>query len=155
VAGDGDRIYTFNRLVSEVPYGIDLTVSWLQRNTSPTSTVATLPEGVMVNYLARRSNPTPYAGFTLPEIQAYGESNMVRAYDRTRPDYIVVIHRDSSEYGVNYFGTDPRFGLEMMNWVKTNYSTVLLMGHEPLQTNRFGIKILRRNDLSSAAPSLR
>jgi 4-amino-4-deoxy-L-arabinose transferase-like glycosyltransferase len=148
VADRGDRIYAFNRAVNEVSYGIDLTVSWLQKNTSPTNTVATIPEGVMVNYLLRRPNPAPYTGFTLPEIQAYGEPNMVSAYERNRPDYIVVIHRDSSEYGVGYFGSDPRFGREMMNWVKSNYSTALLMGHEPLQTNRFGIKILRRNGLS-------
>jgi hypothetical protein len=147
VADGGDRIYAYNRRVNEIGYSIDQTVARFRTNTPPSATVALLPEGVMVNYLARRSNPTPYAGFTLPEVQACGERKMVAAYAQSRPDYIVLMHRDSSEYGVGYFGSDRCYGYEMMHWVRTNYSSVWLIGCEPLQTPAFGMKLLKRTEL--------
>ena len=34
----------------------------------------------MVNYLARRVNPTPYINFMPPELIMFGEENMVAAF---------------------------------------------------------------------------
>ena len=79
---------------------IKQTLAWLEQNTSSANTLAVLPEGAMVNYLSRRINPTPYTVFSPPEVEAYGESNMVAAFSQNSPDYILLVHRNSSEYGV-------------------------------------------------------
>lgn len=149
VGQGNDRIIAYNPNVRDAGYGyaVQEAVTWIQNNTSPSNTLAVLPEGVMVNYLTRRINPTPYTVFALSEIQAYGETNMIRAYDRNSPDYILLIHRNSSEFKMNYFGLERGYGYDMMQWIRTNYSSVWLIGHEPLRTDLFGIKLLKRNNL--------
>jgi hypothetical protein len=96
----------------------------------------------MLNYLTRRENPTPYAVFAF-EVWAFGEQTMLAAYEKNPPDYIVLIQRDSSEYGVPYFGLEKGYGFDVMRWVGRNYEPVELIGGEPLQTGAFGIKILK------------
>jgi hypothetical protein len=59
------------------------------------------------------------------------------------------MHCESGEYGVRYFGLERGYGRDIMQWVRTNYSPVWLIGHEPLQTNIFGIRILKKNPPAS------
>ena len=141
----GDRILAFHPEMARVSKGVQKTVEWVRCNTLPSATLAVFPEGLMINYLSRRANPTRFLGFTLPEIQAHGEGRMLAAYVRNPPDYVVLVHRDSSEYGVKYFGLERGFGYETMAWVRRNYSPVWQFGEEPLQTSQFGIRILVRN----------
>jgi hypothetical protein len=117
--------------------------AWIETNTAPTNTLAVLPEGVMLNYLTRRDNPTPYVVFAF-EVWAFGEQTMLAAYEKNPPDYIVLVQRDSSEYGVPYFGLQKGYGWDVMQWVRRNYEPVELIGSEPLQSGGFGVKILRR-----------
>jgi len=165
----GDRIVTYNPKLDNpksAPTGVAMAAAavWIETNTAPTNTLAVLPEGVMLNYLTRRDNPTPYVVFAF-EVWAFGETNMLAAYEKNPPDYIVLIQRDSSEYGVPYFGQQKGYGLDVMQWVGRNYSpcgavdfahpTVVRIvapqggpvepvGGEPLQGAAFGIKILKR-----------
>ena len=69
---------------------------------------------------------------------------MTTTFERNPPDYVMLIHRDAAEYGANYFGQRPEFGLELMQWIRKNYEPVYLVGHEPLQDSHFGISILKR-----------
>ncbi len=143
--GDGaDKIIAYHPDADARSYAVNLTLAWLKSNAPPEATLAVLPEGVMLNYLSRRTNPTPYTAITPAEVQAYGEENMLAAYQANRPDYIILIHRDSSEFGVGYFGQTPEFGRSTLRWIKQHYQPVYLIGHEPLQTNLFGIQILKR-----------
>lgn len=148
---DGDTILTLpsqpspgGKQTSPHGKGLQLTIDWLEKNTVPGSTLAVLPEGVTLNYLARRPNPSPYTLFVPAEIKANGEENMLRSFERGRPDYIAIVHRDHSEYGIRFFGKDPGNGLSIMRWIEANYTPVYLIGREPLQDERFGIKILKR-----------
>ncbi len=140
-----DRILTPPLAVN--PYGtaLALTANWLDQNTASNATLAVLPDGAMLNYVTRRPNPTPYTSFIPPEFVAHGEGRILEAYRSHSPDYIVVIHRDSSEYGYGLFGQDPAYGARLMEWINRNYRTAWLWGNEPLRTNQFGIKILKRN----------
>ena len=139
----GDRIVTYNPKVDPAGAAMASASAWIETNTAPTNTLAVLPEGVMLNYLTRRDNPTPYAVFAF-EVWAFGEQNMLAAYEKNPPDYIVLIQRDSSEYGVPYFGLQKGYGFDVMQWVRRNYKPVELIGSEPLQSGAFGIKILKR-----------
>jgi hypothetical protein len=70
---------------------------------------------------------------------------MMASVRNNPPDYVMLIHRDHSEYGVKFFGQEKRFGLDLMQWIEANYQTVCLIGNEPLRNSLFGIKILKRN----------
>jgi hypothetical protein len=145
VGTGGDRLITEGPQLKPDGFGVKLALAWLKENTAPANTLAVLPEGVMVNYLSRHANPTPYTVFCLPEVRAYGESNMLYALKEAGPDYVLLIHRDASEYGVNFFGLEPGYGHDIMNWVHDNYSSLWIYGHEPLKTNAFGIQMLVRH----------
>jgi hypothetical protein len=148
VVGSGaDRMVCADPNIDGRAYCFQEAVSWIQANTSPSNTVAVLPEGVIINYLSRRTNPTPYALINPSEIQVHGDARMLDAYVKGSPDYIVLVHRDSSDWKVDYFGKETGYGHGLMRWVGTNYSTVWLLGNEPFQTNLFGVKLLKKNDL--------
>ena len=143
----GDRIVTYDPKIvnpKSAPTGAAMAsaAAWIESHTAPTSTLAVLPEGVMLNYLTRRDNPTPYVVFAF-EVWAFGEQTMLAAYKKNPPDYIVLIQRDSSEYGVPYFGLQKGYGFDVMQWVRQNYEPVYLIGSEPLQSGAFGIRILK------------
>jgi hypothetical protein len=108
------------------------------------ATVAVLPEGVMINYLSRRENPTPYISLMLPEMITFGEGVILRSFETAPPDYILLVHRNTAEYGVPLFGSDPRNGQAIMDWVSRRYSTAEVIGRTPLREGGYGIAILKR-----------
>ncbi len=112
---------------------LNATLEWLGRQTTPSGaapTVVALPEGVMVNYLARLRNPTPYVNFMPPELLFYGEESILRAFDASPPDIVLLTHKNTSEYGLPWFGRD--YGQNLMRWVMENYRAVALFGDPPL-----------------------
>jgi hypothetical protein len=137
----GDRIVTYDPKTDPTGVGMSSAAAWIETNIAPANTLAVLPEGVMLNYLTRRDNPTPYAVFAF-EVWAFGEQTMLAAYEKSPPDYILLVQRDSSEYGVPYFGLQKGYGFDVMQWVRRNYKPVYLIGNEPLQSGAFGVKIL-------------
>ena len=138
----GNRIVTYNPKIDPTGAAMAAAAAWIETNTASTNTLAVLPEGVMLNYLTRRDNPTPYVVFAF-EVWAFGETNMLAAYEKNPPDYVVLVQRDSSEYGVKYFGQQKGYGFDVMQWVRRNYQPVELIGAEPLQSGEFGIRILK------------
>ena len=153
VGDGGDQIRIPKVIEPVVGAGIEGAVEWIRNDSSPDQTVAVMPEGAMINYMTRRANSTPYLVFTYPEVVAYGEANMLKAYIQNSPDYIVLVQRDASEYGVKWFGFESGYGYDIMQWVHKNYAPVWLYGSEPLKSPNFGIEILKRNNLTSTTPS--
>ena len=83
-----------------------------------------LPEGIMLNYLSRRVNPTPYVTFMPPELAIFGERNILMAMQEHPPDFVLLVPKDTSEYGVGPFGDDPNYGMHIMQWVKQEYAAI-------------------------------
>lgn len=109
----------------------------------PCPTLAVVPEGVTINYLARLENPTPYVNFMPPELLIFGEANILNAFREHPPDFVLVTHKDTSEYGVRWFGVD--YARDLRAWLKENYEPAALFGDEPLTPgSTFGIRVLRR-----------
>jgi hypothetical protein len=92
----------------------------------PGDTLAVLPEGVMVNFLTRRANSTPYVNFMPPEFIIFGEDAMLRAFEADPPDMIVVIPKNTSEYGMGMFGRG--YGEALLGWTRGSYRTVAQVG---------------------------
>jgi len=144
VGSGGDRIMSFTPRVDGKGLAMNRTLDWLNRNTPAGATLCVLPEGIMLNYLSRRPNPTRYTTLVMLATQNYPESEALDAFEKGNPDYIILFHKDTSEWGIRFFGQAKNFGLLTMPWINRNYRPVWLLGHEPLQTARFGVKILKR-----------
>ena len=144
-AGEGaDTLWTFP-VESSRPTGalMGQAMSWLQTNSPADSTLAVLPAGVMLNYMLRRPNPTPYLRWNPPELAVFGQASMTRAVEQARPDYILLLGVDTSEFGVNFFGDTDRFGRELLQWINQTYQPVWRNGHDWTKDGEFGIRILK------------
>ena len=112
-------------------------------------TLAVLPEGVMLNYLARRENPTGHINFMPPELTIFGEEEILAAFRAAPPTLIALVHKDTREYGVGFFGQG--YGTKLYGWVRRNYRPLALFGAPPLRDgNRFGIQLLEHREPSRA-----
>jgi hypothetical protein len=122
---------------------LNLALDWIGKNTPPHATLATLPEGVMLNYLSRRVNPTPCFDWNPTVLAVFGEKRMTAMFEQNAPDYIAVAEWQTYEFGTGYFGSQPGYGAELMGWIQKNYRPVALFGSEPLRNGLFGVKILK------------
>jgi 4-amino-4-deoxy-L-arabinose transferase-like glycosyltransferase len=107
-------------------------------------TFAVLPEGIMLNYLARRRNPSPYLSFIPFVIEQHGEDTMLEGLINSDPDYIVLLERDVREFGYEKFGKDS--GAKIMKWVNDNYSTVSRIGNSRITEGNPWITIKKRGE---------
>jgi type IV secretory pathway protease TraF len=117
----------------------------LQHHAAPGETVLVIPEGLVINYLARRPNPVGHLNFTPPALVMYGERRMLADVRARPPEFVVLVHVDTSEYGSRFFGQD--YGLELAAWVAQNYQAVARVGATPFTSDQFGMLVMRRNDL--------
>ncbi|MGD0086180.1 MAG: glycosyltransferase family 39 protein [Verrucomicrobiota bacterium] len=150
VGQGGDRMLAFDPRLNPAGAGVRLCLSWIEENVPREGTLAVLPEGTTINYLSRRVNPTPCLDWSPTMLTVFGQAGMTAAFENHPPDYICLVERDTSEFGVGYFGHSPGYGVELMQWIGNHYRPVYLIGHEPLQNGLFGIQLLKR--LSSGPP---
>jgi hypothetical protein len=117
------------------------------------ATVLVLPEGVMLNYLARQRSPTRFITFLPPELVLFGEQRIVDALTADPPTAVVLVHKDTREYGYPLFGRD--YGQKIMNWVRERYEpSGPPIGDEPLAPgSRFGIWVWEARATSPQADS--
>jgi hypothetical protein len=111
---------------------------------APGDTLAVLPEGVMVNYLTRLDSPLPVVNLMPPELLAFGQDEILRALIANAPDFVVLIQRDTSEYGYPPFGTDRRYGLEIVRWLRAHYEDVRIVGRQPTGGSDVHVQLLKR-----------
>ena len=96
----------------------------------------------MINFLARRPNPTPYMGYKPDTITAFGEARMLGALRRDAPAFIVVVSAEAAEYGAQSFGVD--YARATAWWIAENYDPVAIVGAPPYESDAFGMALLRR-----------
>jgi hypothetical protein len=84
--------------------------------------------------------------FTVGETIVFGEKRFFDNLKARPPDYVILVDKDTSEFGIGPFGADPRYGQQIMDWVNRHYTPIALVGGEPLRSRDFGIKILKHNN---------
>ncbi len=128
-------------LVDERAEALSAALAYIERHTTPDDTLLVLPEGAMLNFLARRESPTPYINFMPPELAMFGPERMLSALRDNPPDLVALVHRESGEYGLPFFGRD--YGEPFMDWLEEHYRPAARFGQPPLQRPRqFGVLIL-------------
>jgi hypothetical protein len=117
---------------------------WLERAAAPGATLAVLPEGVMLNYLSRRDSPLRVINLMPPELLAFGEESVLQSLQAAPPGFVLLVHKDTSEYGYPLFGTDERYGLRIVTWLKAHYRREHVIGRDPTNDSEGGIEIYER-----------
>ena len=79
------------------------------------------------------------------EILLYGEDHIVAAFQERPADYVLLVHKDTSEYGARFFGRD--YGRKIYAWLEANYRPIVGIGARPLHNESFGMLLLQRNEL--------
>jgi 4-amino-4-deoxy-L-arabinose transferase-like glycosyltransferase len=146
VGKGGDTIFTYGPKVHISGLDTAQALEWIEEKTSREATFVVLPEGIMLNYLSRRTTTSPYVNFMMGEMIVFGEKRIVDDLKARPSDYVILVDSDPSEFGVGPFGTDPRYGQQIMDWVNQHYTPIALVGGEPLRSRDFGIKILKHNN---------
>jgi hypothetical protein len=115
-------------------------MTFLHDHAAPGQTLAVMPEGAMLNFLARIPSSVPYWSFNPPYAffaagrgETFGEEQFLAALQNHPPDWILLTE-PSHEPGVPEFGRD--FGLTLFNYVRTDYL--------PVAPVNFGIILTRR-----------
>lgn len=144
IGADGDRIVAYAPDVFP-PTGVTAeALRWIDANMPKSATFVALPEGITLNYLTRRPTTVPVINFMMTEMIVFGEDAMVASFQAHPPDYVLLVDKDTSEFGVGAFGVDPNYGRRIMTWVDQHYDEAALFGAEPFRGRGFGIKILKR-----------
>lgn len=104
--------------------------------------VLVVPEGLMINYLARRKSPVPewiFIDLTLGEGR---EDRLVRTLTRDAPEHVVLISRDLREHGITRFGAVGQPGSQLLDFLKRRYRLAGSMGGDPLDPEQRGAVLL-------------
>ncbi len=101
-------------------------LEYIDAKMGPDETFVVFPEGVMLNYLSRRSNPTKHISFMPAELALFGEDAMLAALEQKPPDQVLVVPRPLAEYGFKTFGKD--YCMELSRWINRNYRNGRLIG---------------------------
>jgi hypothetical protein len=102
---------------------------------------AVLPEGVLINYLARVPNPTPYINFMPPEEILFGDEAWEASFRASPPDAIVIVPKDTSEFGRGPFGVG--YGLGLAAWIRAEYVPAATLRRDGYG---FEVRVLVRRD---------
>ena len=97
------------------------------------------PEGVSINYFSAIPSPLSRYIFTPIETAAPGVETEILSQMRVRPpEYVIVLHRDVSEFGSRGFGVD--YDLEIRDFLSERYHV-----EQAWLPSRFSLVLLRRN----------
>ena len=124
VGNGGDKIMAYGPATDPFHGNVETALSWVEKNVPPDATLAVLPEGAMINYLSRRVNPTPCLVWVPPVMAVYGQANMTAAFEKNSPDYVLIIARTTTEFGVGFFGYARHYGTDLKQWIDDHYDRV-------------------------------
>ncbi|HEY4284963.1 MAG TPA: hypothetical protein VGM62_18010 [Chthoniobacterales bacterium] len=137
VGEDRDRFYAFPRQVDAKGEIVDA-VTKVLRTLPDKGSLLVLPEGAMINYLARLPSPVAKLYFYAGVMANGGEARIVRQLQEHPPDLVLIISRDLREYGIRRYGESPGSGEEIVQWVQRNYEELGHVGGDPFDFNQRG-----------------
>lgn len=111
---------------------------------SPRQRLLVLPEGLMINYLARIPSPVAAVYLHSSAISNGREGAIVDEMKQHPPDWVVIISRNLREYGIQRYGEAPGEGQQILRWVSDNYEREMSVGGDPLDPGQSGGVLLRR-----------
>jgi hypothetical protein len=123
----------------------------LRARATPDQTLIVAPDGILLNYLTRRVNPTPYYQTSPFAVVLWGEDEMLAAFERRPADYVAILNRNFTQEGAAYFGRD--YAHRLWDFIQQRYHPVWQRGAPLDQGTQLGIVLMQRNDLSESRAS--
>ncbi len=118
------------------------TLAQLERRLGPAERFAVLPEGATFHYWLRRASPSPHVNYMPPELLIFGEDAMRESLERRLPELLLLVHKDTSEYGARFFAVD--YARSFAPLIRERYVPIGGVGDTPFESGaRFGIQLLR------------
>jgi hypothetical protein len=117
-------------------------VSYIKQNTPEDATLVAFPEGLGINYFAKRDNPLNYHTFIPPHVINIGEDRIISQLQEHKIDYIVILSRKTSVYGSVRFGED--YAQKIASWIYSNYTMIKLFGSLPFTGKDYGMAVYER-----------
>jgi hypothetical protein len=144
VAGGRDRFYAYDPRVERTGEFVRAAVEALaQANPGGEESLLVLPDGQMLNYLARSRSPVPATNFFSSATADGREALIVGQLQRAPPGWVVLVGRDLREFGVHRYGEREGQGLLLLRWLQADYEVAATAGGNPLQ-GRDGIMLWQR-----------
>jgi hypothetical protein len=121
---------------------VNLALREVEERFPPEASILVMPEGIMLNYLTRRRTPTRHINFMPPELILFGEAEILEELRSSPPDAVILVHKDTQEYGYRLFGR--QYGVAIMRWIRERYPVgQIVFGDPPLREgSRFGVEFL-------------
>lgn len=142
-----DAFYTFNPKIEPRARGVAFVAKFVATH-ARNATVLVVPEGLLINYLARVPSPVP-AFFLYSAATAGGrEAKLVQALERNPPKWVVWISEDLSEYGIKTYGDKPGEGGEILKWAGAHYQIVSSADAFKFDYRTGGVMLLLRRGAS-------
>jgi hypothetical protein len=101
------------------------------RRVPPSASLVALPEGIILNYLARRDSSVRYVQYSPLSFVLWGEERILADFERTPPEFVALVHRDNTHEGARWFGRD--YGRGLRAWVDTRYEPVWSTAGTPVE----------------------
>jgi hypothetical protein len=144
VSQNADRFYTFPPDLSPAGETVHQLLEELSQQRRD-STLLVLPEGLMLNYLARLRSPlAPFFCFSV-YTENGREAQLVDQLRRQPPALVVLVTRDLREFGIHRYGESVGKGQLLLQWVSANYTVVRQIGGDPLDFHQVGAIVFRKN----------
>lgn len=119
-------------------------LDYLRQNAEVGDSLAVFPEGAALNFLS--GLPSPLTDYVCNPVDLKPAGAQVRVIDqleKNKVTYVVLLQRDTSEYGRSSFGRD--YAKDIMGYVFTKYSPIQQYGPFPYTTQFFGMTLLKRH----------
>ncbi|MGD1019430.1 MAG: hypothetical protein ABSA12_08935 [Verrucomicrobiia bacterium] len=123
------------------------TVAEQLRHQPAGQTLLVLPEGEMLNYLARMPSPLAPFFYFSEATEGGREQRLLETLKQRPPDWVVIISRDLRARGIKRYGERPGAGQLLVQWVTTNYRVDRAIGGDPLDFRQSGAIILQQDRL--------
>ncbi|MDP9174958.1 MAG: hypothetical protein M3O30_14010 [Planctomycetota bacterium] len=123
-------------------------IRWLS---ATSATAAVIPDAAGINYAAGRPSSIPFTEMLPMALAMFGEQNVINAFDRHPPDYILVMHVPEDAFGAHDFGRD--YGMRLTSWISSNYRRVGRFGTGSRPIDLWSLGLPRPSgNLTSHAP---
>lgn len=104
------------------------TVNYIQNNTNKDDIILVLPEGAAINFLTNRKSNNKYYYLIPPNIEIFGEENIVKDLENDLPDYIVIQPMSYINFKETFFCES--FGLKICNIIPKYYKKPVVFGND-------------------------
>jgi hypothetical protein len=122
---------------------VQMMADLIRRTVPEGGSVEVFPQGLMLNYLSRRSSPTRYINFMPPEVLAAGEPVILADLSAHPPDAIVI---NASTVRDDQFmlDADYTYGGATLAWIRKNYEPAAVAELPPPYPTFLRLVLMRR-----------